>query len=162
MSFRLPRKQTPILSRVRFQAAFERQPTQLPSTPSRRPPFISSCVWPKISLHGPTNPHGSYRLRRAVMSREEKKRKKKEKPAVILEFPRTKPPYPHPFLRHPKLQTTPRLFIQARKHSSGPPTLLITLSSLCLPPPPPHPNPTPIPLNLTDGCFVVASCESKE
>lgn len=135
MSSRLPRKQTPILSRVRFQAAFERQPTQLPSTPSRRPPFISSCVWPKISLHGPTNPHGSYRLRRAVMSREEKKRK----PAVILEFPRTRPPYPHPFLGHPKLQTTPRLFIQARKRSSGPPTLVITLSRLCLPPTPTRP-----------------------
>lgn len=38
-----------------FQTSFERRPTLLRSTPPRRPPFISSCAWPKISLHAPTD-----------------------------------------------------------------------------------------------------------
>lgn len=43
------------------QAVFEQRPTLLPSVPSPQLAFISSCVWPKISLHDPTNSN-SYRL----------------------------------------------------------------------------------------------------
>lgn len=136
MSSRLPRKQTPILSRVRFQAAFERQPTQLPSTPSRRPPFISSCVWPKISLHGPTNPHGSYRLRRAVMSREEKKKEAGRDPRV----PTNEAAVPPSISRTPQTPDDPAVVYsgtETQLWSSHPPHY----SAQPLPPQPdPHPS----------------------
>lgn len=100
---------------------------------SPQPAFISSCAWPKISWHDPTNCNSCSLCRHQAFLQITPKdvREKAEHDSVfpthyVSSLSKTWTCRPPLILshRHLKLRTTPLLFIQALKHSSGPPNSL--------------------------------------